>query len=210
MGSSSVPPPLNPRHPIAPKPADAGCDLKNKGHTSIRFIAGFTPRVMSCKARRFATLRLRTPRTRSSGFATCKTLLLAATSQGCGSPLLVIAGEYVPLLAKGPKRGEPEVILWEVSPHRRACRHFTPGWRLSGPHFQQQAPLVWLSSLFFCSCVFILCVNLWRYFHLMGSPILTLWGQAQSKSLFLRPRHSHVMRKPPRKCRGGTALDREG
>ena len=23
--------------------------------------------------------------------------------------------------------------------------------------------------------VFILCVNLWRYFHLMGSPILTLW-----------------------------------
>ena len=44
--------------------------------------------------------------------------------------------------------------------------------------------------------VFILCVNLWRYFHLMGSTILTLWGQGQSKSLFLHPRHSHVMRKP--------------
>ena len=44
--------------------------------------------------------------------------------------------------------------------------------------------------------IFILCVNLWRYFHLIGSPILTLWGQSQSKSLFLQPRHSHVMRKP--------------
>src|SRR5271169_6145127 len=44
--------------------------------------------------------------------------------------------------------------------------------------------------------VFISCVNPWRYFHLMGSSILTLWGRGQSKSLFLQPRHSHVMRKP--------------
>ena len=44
--------------------------------------------------------------------------------------------------------------------------------------------------------VFISCVNLWRHFHLMGSTILTLWGHGQSKSLFLQPRHSHVMRKP--------------
>src|SRR5208337_1842638 len=44
--------------------------------------------------------------------------------------------------------------------------------------------------------VFILCVNLWRYSHLMRSSILTLWGHGQSKSLFLQPRHSHVMRKP--------------
>src|SRR5208337_1581664 len=29
-----------------------------------------------------------------------------------------------------------------------------------------------------------------------GPPILTLWGHGQSKSLFLQPRHSHVMRKP--------------
>ena len=47
--------------------------------------------------------------------------------------------------------------------------------------------------------VFILCVNLWRYFHLMGSPIFTLWGHGQSKSLLLQPRHSHVMRKPTKK-----------
>src|SRR5271157_5650845 len=32
--------------------------------------------------------------------------------------------------------------------------------------------------------------------HLMGSSILTLWGRGQSKSLFLQPLHSHVMRKP--------------
>src|SRR5271169_6171989 len=44
--------------------------------------------------------------------------------------------------------------------------------------------------------VFILCVNLWRYSHLMRSSILTSWGHGQSKSLFLQPRHSHVMRKP--------------
>ena len=44
--------------------------------------------------------------------------------------------------------------------------------------------------------IFILCVNLWRYFHLMAAPILILWGQSQSKSLFLQPRHSHAMRKP--------------
>ena len=44
--------------------------------------------------------------------------------------------------------------------------------------------------------IFILCVNFWRYFHLMGAPILILWGQSQSKSLLLQPRHSHVMRKP--------------
>ena len=44
--------------------------------------------------------------------------------------------------------------------------------------------------------VFILCVNLWRYFHLMGSPILTLWGRGQAKSLFLQHRHSHIMLKP--------------
>src|SRR5271165_5751093 len=44
--------------------------------------------------------------------------------------------------------------------------------------------------------VFILCVNLWRYSHLMRSSILTLWGHGQSKSLFLQPSHSHVMRKP--------------
>jgi hypothetical protein len=51
--------------------------------------------------------------------------------------------------------------------------------------------------------VFILCVNLWRYFHLMGSPILTLWGHGQSKSLFLEPRHSHVMRQPTKGKEGG-------
>ena len=44
--------------------------------------------------------------------------------------------------------------------------------------------------------VFILCVNLWRYFHLMWSPFFTLWGHVQSKPLFLQSRHSHVMRKP--------------
>ena len=44
--------------------------------------------------------------------------------------------------------------------------------------------------------VFILCVNLWRYSRLMRSSILILWGHGQSKSLFLQPRHSHVMRKP--------------
>src|SRR5271165_2426597 len=44
--------------------------------------------------------------------------------------------------------------------------------------------------------VFISCVNLWRYSHLMRSSILTLWGHGQSKSLSLHPRHSHVMRKP--------------
>src|SRR5271165_6933048 len=44
--------------------------------------------------------------------------------------------------------------------------------------------------------VFILCVNFWRYFRLMGSPILILWGHGQSKSLFLQPCHFHVMRKP--------------
>jgi len=38
-----------------------------------------------------------------------------------------------------------------------------------------------------------LCAHLWRYFHLMGSPILTLWGHGQSKSLFLLPCHFHVM-----------------
>ena len=43
---------------------------------------------------------------------------------------------------------------------------------------------------------FILCVNFWRYFHLMGSTILILWGHGQSKSLFLQPRHSQVMRTP--------------
>ena len=50
--------------------------------------------------------------------------------------------------------------------------------------------------------VFILCVNLWRYSHLMRSSILTLWGHGQSKSLFLQPRHSHVMRKPTRSWYG--------
>ena len=49
---------------------------------------------------------------------------------------------------------------------------------------------------FRCGGIFISCVNLWRYFHLMGSPILTLWGHGQAKSLFLLHRHSHVMRKP--------------
>ena len=34
--------------------------------------------------------------------------------------------------------------------------------------------------------VFILCVNLWRYFHLMGSTSFTLWGRGQAKSLFLQ------------------------
>src|SRR5271166_3737016 len=33
----------------------------------------------------------------------------------------------------------------------------------------------------------------------MQYPILTLWGHGQSKSLFLLPRHSHVMRKPTKK-----------
>src|SRR5271157_2980557 len=47
--------------------------------------------------------------------------------------------------------------------------------------------------------VFILCVNLWRYSHLMWSSILTLWGHGQSKSLNLQPRHSHVMRKPTKR-----------
>src|SRR5271166_439347 len=44
--------------------------------------------------------------------------------------------------------------------------------------------------------VFILCGNLWRYFHLRGSPILNLWGHGQSKTLFLQPRNSQVTSKP--------------
>ena len=55
--------------------------------------------------------------------------------------------------------------------------------------------------------VFILCVNLWRYFHLMGSPILTLWGHGQSKSLFLQPCHSHVMRKPTAPSSSSVAIN---
>jgi hypothetical protein len=56
--------------------------------------------------------------------------------------------------------------------------------------------------------VFILCVNLWRYSHLMRSSILTLWGHGQSKSLFLQPSHSHVMRKPTaaRRARNGANI----
>src|SRR5271169_2560254 len=57
------------------------------------------------------------------------------------------------------------------------------------------------SSSFRFGGIFILCVNLWRYFHLMGSPIATLWGHGQSKSLFVQTRHSHVMRKPTQRRR---------
>src|SRR5271165_4770525 len=59
------------------------------------------------------------------------------------------------------------------------------------------------SSLFGFGGIFILCVNLWRYFHLMGSTILILWGHGQSKSLLLQSRHSHVMRKPTEKKKKG-------
>src|SRR5271169_4422242 len=60
-------------------------------------------------------------------------------------------------------------------------------------------PLVWRSSLFSCGGVFILCIKLWRYFHLVRSPILTLWGRGQFKSLLLQPSHSRLMRKPTKK-----------
>ena len=62
--------------------------------------------------------------------------------------------------------------------------------------YHSRRSLVWRRWLFRHGGVFILCVNLCRYFHLMGSSIFTLWGHGQSKSLFLRPRHSQVMRKP--------------
>src|SRR5271169_5411358 len=75
-------------------------------------------------------------------------------------------------------------------------RNTHPDGRLSVNARSSWRPLVWRSSLLRCGGVFISCVNLWRYFHLMGYPILTLWGYGQSKSLFLQPRHSHVMRKP--------------
>ena len=45
-------------------------------------------------------------------------------------------------------------------------------------------------------CVFILCVNVWRYFHRMGTPSLTIWEHDQSKLLFVLSCHSHVMRQP--------------
>jgi hypothetical protein len=35
--------------------------------------------------------------------------------------------------------------------------------------------------------VFILCVNLWRYFHLMGYPILTLWDTVNLSRCFYCP-----------------------
>src|SRR5271169_5016233 len=79
-------------------------------------------------------------------------------------------------------------------------RNTHPDGRLSVNARSSWRPLVWRSSLLRCGGVFISCVNLWRYFHLMGYPILTLWGHGQSKSLFLQPRHSHVMRKPTRDC----------
>src|SRR5208283_1973047 len=70
----------------------------------------------------------------------------------------------------------------EASRSETGTERITVSWRL----------FVWRSSLFPGGFVFILCVNLWRYSHLMGSSILTLWGHGQSKSLFLQPRHSHV------------------
>ena len=65
------------------------------------------------------------------------------------------------------------------------------------PHLSHQlAATCMSSSLFRFGGIFISCVNLWRHFHLMGSPILTLWGHCQAKSLFLLHWHSHVMCKP--------------
>jgi hypothetical protein len=72
---------------------------------------------------------------------------------------------------------------------------FRPDDQLSGTYHTLAATCM-RGSLFRFGGIFILCVNLWRYFHLMGSSILTSWGHGQSKSLFLQPRHSHVMRKP--------------
>ena len=40
----------------------------------------------------------------------------------------------------------------------------------------------------------------------MGSSIFTLWGHGQSKSLFLQPRHSHVMRKLTQKKKDRTEI----
>src|SRR5271169_6035671 len=70
-------------------------------------------------------------------------------------------------------------------------------------------PLVWRSSLFSCGGVFILCIKLWRYFHLVRSPILTLWGRGQFKSLLLQPSHSRLMRKPTKKEEEGRKEKRE-
>src|SRR5271169_1565821 len=61
-------------------------------------------------------------------------------------------------------------------------RNTHPDGRLSVNARSSWRPLVWRSSLLRCGGVFISCVNLWRYFHLMGYPILPLWGHGQSKS----------------------------
>ena len=87
-------------------------------------------------------------------------------------------------------------IAGSPSAHGKFHRMGNDKRQLSGNARSSGRPLVWRRSLLRCDGVFISCVNLWRYFHLMGSPILTLWGHGQSKSLFLLPRHSHVMRKP--------------
>lgn len=57
--------------------------------------------------------------------------------------------------------------------------------------------------------VFILCVNVWRYFHRMGPPSLTLRGHGQSKLLFLLTCHSHVMSQPTKEREGEAGGEEE-
>src|SRR5271166_5765610 len=44
--------------------------------------------------------------------------------------------------------------------------------------------------------VFILCGNLWRYFHLRGSPILTLWGLSPQWMVFRTRSYERLIRAP--------------